>query len=82
MMKSFPWQTLLDWYSKNGRHDYPWRQYDAHDTSGYRVWLAEILLQQTQADRVVPFYTRILDRYPTIQSLADSTYDEFFPYYQ
>jgi endonuclease III len=46
------------------------------------VWLAEVLLQQTQADRVVPFYERILGRYPTIKDLADSTYDEFFLYYQ
>jgi A/G-specific adenine glycosylase len=81
-MKSFPWQILLNWYRRYGRHDYPWRQYDAHDTSGYRVWLAEILLQQTQADRVVPFYNRILSRYPKIQDLVDSTYEEFFSYYQ
>ena len=81
-MKSFPWQLLLNWYSENGRHDFPWRQYDTGDTTGYRVWLAEILLQQTQADRVVPFYERILDKYQTIGSLADASYDEFFPLYQ
>jgi A/G-specific adenine glycosylase len=103
-MNQFPWQILLDWYSKNGRHDYPWRWYSrenrrskienrdtipshyslltTHDILLYRVWLAEILLQQTQADRVVPFYERILERYPTIKDLADSTYDEFFLYYQ
>ncbi len=81
-MKSFPWQQLIDWYSENGRHDFPWRQYDPSDETGYRIWLAEILLQQTQADRVVPFYERILGRYPTIESLADASYDEFFPYYQ
>ncbi len=81
-MKAFPWQLLLDWYQKYGRHDFPWRQYDHPDIIGYRIWLAEILLQQTQADRVVPFYIRILERYPTIQSLANASYDEFFPYYQ
>jgi A/G-specific adenine glycosylase len=81
-MKSFPWQILLDWYSIHGRHDFPWRQYADSDTTGYRVWLAEILLQQTQADRVVPFYERILSKYPTIEQLADASYDEFFPYYQ
>ncbi len=81
-MKSFPWQLLLDWYNEYGRHDFPWRQYDDRDTSGYRVWLAEILLQQTQADRVVPFYEKILSKYPTIEHLARADYDEFFPYYQ
>lgn len=48
----------------------------------YKIWLAEILLQQTQADRVIPFYNKILEKYPNIQALARSTYDEFFPYYQ
>ncbi len=82
MQKTFPWQILLDWYEKNGKHNFPWRQYNIDDTHGYRVWLAEILLQQTQADRVVPFYTRILEKYPTVQTLALADYDEFFPYYQ
>lgn len=81
-MKSFPWQLLLNWYKIYWRHDFPWRQYDAYDTSGYRVWLAEILLQQTQADRVVSFYERILGKYPTIGDLAKASYDEFFPHYQ
>lgn len=80
MKKNFPWQILLDWYEKNGKHDFPWRKYDQNNE--YHVWLAEILLQQTQADRVVPFYTRMLERYPTIHTLARADYDEFFPYYQ
>lgn len=46
------------------------------------MWLSEIFLQQTQADRVVGFYQRVLERYPTIASLAATTYEEFFPYYQ
>ncbi len=97
MKNTFPWQMLLDWYKKNGKHDFPWRDYTKNDkwwiinyewikidnsSIGYRVWLAEILLQQTQADRVVPFYTRILERYPSIHDLARADYDEFFPYYQ
>ena len=82
MQKTFPWQILLDWYEKNGKHNFPWRQYNIDNTDGYRVWLAEILLQQTQADRVVPFYTRILEKYPTIHALALADYDEFFTYYQ
>lgn len=81
-MKNFPWQILLDWFDKNGKHTFPWRQYDHTDGIGYRVWLAEILLQQTQADRVVPFYERILSTYPTIHTLANASYDEFFPLYQ
>ncbi len=82
MQQSFPWQILLDWYKKNGIHSFPWRQYSIENTNQYHVWLAEILLQQTQADRVVPFYTRILEQYPTIHALAQASYEEFFPYYQ
>ena len=48
----------------------------------YRVWLSEIFLQQTQVDRVVGYFQRVLERYPDIDSLAHSDYDEFFPYYQ
>lgn len=81
-MKSFPWQILLDWYEKNGKHNFPWRQYEVIENLWYRVWLAEILLQQTQADRVIPFYNNILWKYPTIHSLGMASYEEFFPYYQ
>ena len=82
-MKNFEWQVLLDWYISHGNHSFPWRQYD-HTLGSllYRVWLAEILLQQTQADRVVPFYEKILEAYPHIENLSTATYEEFFPYYQ
>lgn len=79
MKKRFQWEILLDWYTIHGKHDFPWRQYIQHNE--YHVWLAEILLQQTQADRVVPFYNRILERYPTVHELARTEYEEFFPYY-
>ena len=49
---------------------------------GYRVWLSEIFLQQTQAERVIGFYNRVLERFPTIASLAVVDYETFFPYYQ
>lgn len=75
--------SLHEWYTKYGRHALPWRDYH-HDikTLTYRVWLAEILLQQTQAERVIGYYLRILAKFPTIESLATATYEEFYPYYQ
>jgi adenine-specific DNA glycosylase len=48
----------------------------------YRVWLSEILLQQTQASRVVGFFNRMIERFPTVEALAKTDYDTFFPYYQ
>jgi len=82
--KIFPFWSILNWYQKNGRHDLPWRQIYGEPVKArlYKVWIAEVMLQQTQVDRVVAYYTRFLDKYPTIESLAETTYDELFPYYQ
>jgi A/G-specific adenine glycosylase len=57
--------SLLDWFRANAR-DLPWR----HDRSPYRVWLSEMMLQQTQVETVIPYFHRFLDRFPTIDDLA------------
>ena len=62
---------LLDWYDINARV-LPWRS----DPSPYKVWLSEIMLQQTRVDTVLPYFERFLDRFPTLQSLAESQLDE------
>jgi A/G-specific adenine glycosylase len=82
--KKFPFQTILTWYQQNGRHDLPWRQVYEKPLKErlYKIWIAEVMLQQTQVDRVIWFYNRFLEKYPTIDSLAATTYDELFPYYQ
>lgn len=82
--KIFPFWSILNWYQKNGRHDLPWRQIYGEPVKArlYKVWIAEVMLQQTQVDRVVGYYTRFLEKYPTVESLAETTYDELFPYYQ
>jgi A/G-specific adenine glycosylase len=56
---------LLDWY-RNGHRDLPWRA----TTDPYRIWISEIMLQQTRAQAVIPYYHRFLDRFPTVESLA------------
>ena len=81
--QTFQWQEIYDWYQKNGWKKFLWRDYQVEEKNLiYRVWLAEILLQQTQAERVVGFYKKILEKFPTISELANSDYNEFFPYYQ
>jgi A/G-specific adenine glycosylase len=84
MLPPFEFTALLDWHTLHGRHHLPWRQFNHLNIEdrAYRIWLSEILLQQTQADRVVGFYNRILEQYPTIQDLAQASYEEFFPFYQ
>jgi A/G-specific adenine glycosylase len=59
-------KRLIDWQRRHGRHDLPWQQ----TKDPYRVWLSEIMLQQTQVAAVIPYYERFLARFPTLQSLA------------
>ena len=65
--------ALLDWHARAGRHDLPWQQ---PPRTPYRVWVSEIMLQQTQVATVVPYYVRFLERFPDVRSLAASEVDE------
>jgi len=57
---------LIRWHQRHGRHDLPWQ----HTTDPYRVWLSEIMLQQTQVATVMPYYRRFLERLPRLADLA------------
>ena len=59
-------RRLIVWHASHGRHDMPWQK----TRDPYRVWLSEIMLQQTQVTTVIPYYQRFLERFPTIESLA------------
>jgi A/G-specific adenine glycosylase len=63
---------LLTWYSQHGRHHLPWQ----HDATSYRVWVSEVMLQQTQVATVIPYYERFVARFPTLESLASAPLDE------
>ena len=63
---------LVRWQKKHGRHDLPWQ----NTTDPYRVWLSEIMLQQTQVATAVPYYARFLDRFPTLAALAAAPVEE------
>lgn len=62
---------LTAWQKRCGRHDLPWQQ----TKDAYRVWLSEIMLQQTQVATVIPYYTRFLAQFPTVQALASASLD-------
>jgi A/G-specific adenine glycosylase len=64
-------QTLLIWYAEHGR-DLPWRKTD----NPYHILVSEIMLQQTQVDRVIPKYHEFLEKYPDVQTLAEAPTDE------
>lgn len=57
---------VIAWQEANGRHDLPWQQ----TRDAYRIWLSEIMLQQTQVQTVLPYYARFLLRFPTLEALA------------
>ena len=61
--------TLVAWQEHSGRHDLPWQPAGEHPDP-YRVWLAEIMLQQTRVRAVIPYYTRFLDRTPNAEGLT------------
>jgi A/G-specific adenine glycosylase len=63
---------LLAWWDEHGRKDLPWQ----HPRSPYRVWVSEIMLQQTQVKTVIPYFDRFINRFPDIQSLASATTDD------
>jgi A/G-specific adenine glycosylase len=63
---------LLAWSRRHGRHDLPWQR----RRTPYRVWISEIMLQQTQVATVIPYYRRFMQRFPDLRSLADAPQDE------
>jgi A/G-specific adenine glycosylase len=69
--------SLLAWFATEAR-DLPWRHNVPGESarSPYRVWLAEVMLQQTQVDTVVPYYERFLARFPSVHTLADASLEE------
>jgi A/G-specific adenine glycosylase len=68
---------LLTWFDRHGRHDLPW----LHPRTPYRVWLSEIMLQQTQVSTVIPYFLRFIERFPAIAELADATTDELMAHW-
>ncbi len=65
-------QRILDWFDAHGRKDLPWQR----DTSPYRVWVSEIMLQQTQVKTVIPYFERFMTAFPDVQTLAHAPEDE------
>ena len=64
--------AVLDWYDRHGRKDLPWQR----DITPYRVWVSEIMLQQTQVSTVLGYFDRFMDALPSVQALADASEDE------
>ena len=70
-------RKIIVWQKKAGRHDLPWQ----NTRDPYRIWLSEVMLQQTQVAAVIPYYERFLSRFPDVASLAASSLDEVMPFW-
>jgi A/G-specific adenine glycosylase len=65
-------ERLLQWFEVCGRHALPWQS----NPTPYRVWVSEVMLQQTQVSTVISYYERFMARFPDVQTLADAPLDE------
>ncbi len=63
---------LIRWHARHGRHDLPWQG----TRDAYRIWLSEVMLQQTQVETVIPYYRRFLARFRTAKALANASLDD------
>lgn len=63
---------LIEWQRLHGRHALPWQG----TRDPYRIWVSEIMLQQTQVAAVIPYYLRFMSRFPDVQSLADASEEQ------
>ena len=64
-------RRIVDWQREHGRHDLPWQVADP-----YRVWLSEVMLQQTQVATVLPYFRRFVERFPDVRALAAAPLDD------
>lgn len=71
MAKSFS-QRVLNWFDDYGRKNLPWQL----NATPYSVWVSEIMLQQTQVATVIPYFERFMERYPSVEKLAQAELDE------
>jgi A/G-specific adenine glycosylase len=65
-------ERLLDWYARHGRKDLPWQV----RPTPYRVWVSEIMLQQTQVATVIPYFQRFMEAFPDVATLAQAEQDQ------
>lgn len=70
-------ERLLTWFEHHGRHDLPWQVTD----DPYKVWVSEIMLQQTQVKTVLQYFDRFMQRFPTVQDLGNASWDEVAPFW-
>ena len=70
-------KAVLNWYHQSGRKDLPWQL----NRTPYRVWISEIMLQQTQVATVIPYFEKFMHRFPDVKTLAEASTDQVLSYW-
>ena len=65
-------QQVVQWYLDHGRHDLPWRK----KVTPYRIWISEIMLQQTQVKTVIPYFKNFIKKFPSQKKLSEASEDQ------
>ncbi|MDA7575565.1 A/G-specific adenine glycosylase [Gammaproteobacteria bacterium] len=65
-------QQVVQWYKDHGRHDLPWRK----KVTPYKIWISEIMLQQTQVKTVIPYFKNFIQKYPSQKKLSEANEDQ------
>ena len=76
-MQKFPSELIKEWFL-NHRRSLPWRE----DPTPYRVWISEVMLQQTQVVVVIPYFEKWMKRFPTVEALAAAPLDQVLKYWE
>ncbi len=71
-MKTTFSKQILAWFDQHGRKDLPWQR----NRDPYRIWISEIMLQQTRVETVIPYYEKFMQQFPNVKQLADAPIDE------
>lgn len=71
-------KQLTDWHANDNMRDLPWKS----EKDPYRIWLSEVILQQTRALQGLPYYLRFTEKYPTVKALAKAIDEEAFRLWQ
>jgi A/G-specific DNA glycosylase len=73
-LKNYIGNKVSNWYQLHGRHNLPWRK----NITPYRIWISEIMLQQTQVNTAIDYFNRFMKQYPDLKSIKSAGEDDIY----
>ena len=74
LLKNYIGNKVSNWYQLHGRHNLPWRK----NITPYRIWISEIMLQQTQVNTAIDYFNRFMKQYPDLKSIKSAREDDIY----